>query len=349
MSTPRRSIVLDAAFTRLAPPTARVERIAGGFHFTEGPVWRGDHLLFSDIPHSRIVRWQERPEGPEVRTFRVEHASLADPGDMGHCNGMTLDADDRLIVCGQGARRVTRTEADGRVTVLADRYDGKRLNSPNDVVVHASGDIYFTDPPHGLRSRDEGNELPFQGVYRIAADGRLHLLVDDMTHTNGLAFSPDQRVLYIGDDVRGHVRAFDVRADGSLNDGRVFAATPLPETLDPDEGPPDGMKVDRAGHLYVTSIGGVWVFDPSGKPLGVIAVPEQPSNVAWGDQDWRTLFITARTSLYRIRLAAPGLPVGRAAQGIHRQDADAPGHTGHTLMTPGDSAHGSPPGPRSRS
>ena len=308
----RRFIVLDATFVHLAPPQARVERIAGGFRFTEGPVWRGDHLLFSDIPHSRIVRWQERPEGPEVRTFRVEHAAQVDLGDMGHSNGMTLDAQDRLIVCGQGARRITRTEPDGTITVLADRFEGQRLNSPNDVVVHHSGAIYFTDPPHGLRELTEGKELPFQGVYRIDSDGSLHLLVDDFKHPNGLAFSPDQRVLYVGDDARGHVRAFDVRQDGSIANGRIFAETPLPETLDPADGPPDGMKVDSAGHLYVTSIGGIWVFAPDGKPLGVIAVPEQPANLAWGDADWRTLFITARTSVYRIRLGVAGIPVGSA-------------------------------------
>ncbi len=305
-------IVLDAAFARLVPPQARVERIAGGFGFTEGPVWRGDHLLFSDINHSRIVRWQELPEGPEVRTFRVEHEGVTDPPAIGHCNGMTLDAQDRLIVCGQGARHLTRTEADGTITVLADRFDGKRLNSPNDVVVHANGDIYFTDPPWGLRGCTEGKELPFQGAYRLAPDGRLDLVVEDFAHPNGLALSPDQRILYIGDDMRGHVRAFDVQPDGSLANGRIFAETPLPESIDPDIGPPDGMKVDCEGHLYLTSLGGIWVFDLGGKLLGIIAVPEQPANLAWGDVDWRTLFITARTSLYRIRLGVPGLPVGSA-------------------------------------
>lgn len=304
--------MLDAAFLRLVPPEARVERIAGGFRFTEGPVWRGDHLLFSDIPHSRIVRWEERPEGPEVRTFRVEHVDSSDLGDLGHCNGLTLDSADRLIVCGQGARRVTRTEADGRITVLAERYRGKRLNSPNDVVVHSGGDIYFTDPPHDLRDRAVEQELPFQGVYRIAADHSMHLLVDDVEHPNGLAFSPDESVPYVGDDARGHVRAFDVRADGSLANGHVFAETPLPETIDPDDGPPDGMKVDSEGHLYVTSIGGIWIFDSSGKPLGLVAVPEQPANLAWGWTDWRMLFITARTSVYRINLNVAGIPAGCA-------------------------------------
>jgi sugar lactone lactonase YvrE len=311
----RHVIVLDGEFVRLVPPGARVQRIAGGFGFTEGPVWRGDHLLFSDINHSRLVRWQELPEGPEVRTFRVEREGVTDPPGIGHCNGMTLDAQDRLILCGQGARNVTRTEANGSITVLASHYEGKRLNSPNDVVVRENGDIYFTDPPHGLRQRAEGKELPVHGVFRLAADGSLQLVRDDFQHPNGLAFSPDQRVLYVGDDARGHIRAFDVQPDGSLVNGRLFAETPLPETLDPEDGPPDGMKVDGEGHLYVTSIGGIWIFDARGKPLGVIGVPESPANLAWGDGDWRTLYITARTSLYRIRLAVPGVPTGSARRG----------------------------------
>ena len=308
-------IVLDASFVDLVTPGAHLERIAGGFRFTEGPVWRRDHLLFSDIHVSRIVRWRELPEGPEVTTFRVEYPDSGDLGDCGHCNGMTLDFEDRLIVCGQGARRVTRTEIDGAITVLAERFEGKRLNSPNDVVVHDNGDIYFTDPPWGLRHETEDKELPFQGVYRIsAADGSLHLEVDDFEHPNGLAFSPDGRVLYVVDDARGHLRAFDVRSDGSLGNARIFAEAPSSKALelDPDSGVPDGMKVDREGHVYVASAGGIWVFSSNAKPLGIVAVPEEPANLAWGGEDWRTLFITARTSVYRIRLEVPGMAVGSA-------------------------------------
>ncbi|HWE63743.1 MAG TPA: SMP-30/gluconolactonase/LRE family protein [Chloroflexota bacterium] len=306
-------VALDAAFHQLVPPDARLERVASGFAFTEGPVWRQDHLLFSDVPRSRIARWQDLPEGPEVRTFRVEHAAEGVLGASGNCNGMTLDTQDRLIVCGQGARRVTRTEPDGTIVVIADRFEGRRLNSPNDVVVHPSGAIYFTDPPHGLRSLSEGKELPFQGVYRIGVNGALSLLVDDFQHPNGLAFSPDYSVLYIGDDARGHVRAFDVTEDGTLTAGRIFAAMPLPATLSPDENPPDGMKVDSMGNLYVTVMGGVWIFDESSRLLGMINLPEATANLAWGGSDWRTLFITASTSLYRIRLSVAGVPVGRAA------------------------------------
>jgi len=305
-------IVLDASFHRLVPPEARLERVAGGFLFTEGPVWRGDHLLFTDIPHSRIVRWQDCPEGPQVTTFRVERDGVAHPLAMGHCNGMTLDRDDRLLVCGQSARRLTRTEHDGSITVLAERYEGKRLNSPNDVVVHRGGAIYFTDPPHGLRHLTDGKELPFQGVYRCSTAGEVHLLSDELQHPNGLAFSPDESVLYVGDDATGLVHVFDVASNGTLINRRIFVETPLPSPLGPDDGPPDGLKVDGEGNLYVGSIGGVWIFNPEGKPLGTITVPEVAANLAWGGHDWSTLFITATTSVYRIRLSVPGRPVGSA-------------------------------------
>jgi gluconolactonase len=231
---------------------------------------------------------------------------------MGHCNGMTLDRESRLIVCGQAARRVTRIEHDSSATVLAERYEGKRLNSPNDVVVHSCGAIYFTDPPHGLRSLKEGKELPFQGVYRCSQPNELRLLSDDLLHPNGLAFSPDESLLYVGDDATGLIHAFDVTSDGALVNRRTFAQTPLPTPLGPDDGPPDGLKVDSEGNLYVASIGGVWIFSPEGKPLGIITLPEVAANLAWGGRDWRTLFVTATTSLYRIGLSVPGIPVGGA-------------------------------------
>jgi gluconolactonase len=237
---------------------------------------------------------------------------MTDPPGIGHCNGMTLDLEDRLIVCGQGARHMTRTEHDGTITVLAEGYQGKRFNGPNDVVVHDSGQIYFTDPPWGLPPGRIGKELPVQGVYRIDTGGTLYLEVDDFEHPNGLAFSPDQRTLYIGDDARGHVRAFDVRPDGSLANGRHFADTPLAEGHRPGEGVPDGMKVDSEGHLYLGSVGGVWIFGTDGGPIGIISIPETAANLAWGDADWRTLYITATTSLYRIRLNVPGIPLGKA-------------------------------------
>lgn len=305
-------IVLDETFHYMVPVEARIQRIATGFGFTEGPVWRGDHLIFSDIPHSRLVRWQELPEGFEVRTFRVDQQGISDPMGFGHVNGSTLDLEDRLIVCGQGARHITRTEHDGAITVLASQYEGKRLNSPNDVVVHSSGAIYFTDPPHGLRNLTEGKELPFQGVFRLAPDGSLSLVTDLLRHPNGLAFSPDEQVLYVGDDLTGNIYIFDVRKDGSLVNGHVFVQAPVPSPIGPNDGPPDGMKVDSEGNLYITANGGLWIFGEEGKPLGIIVMPEVVANCAWGESDWQTLFLTASTSLYRIRLNVPGIPVGSA-------------------------------------
>jgi gluconolactonase len=324
-------IVLQSAFHQLVSPAARLERIAAGYLFSEGPVWRGDHLLFSDIPRSRIVRWQGSAAGSEVTTFRMEMTAGADrqadgqsneegpaaplgPAETrwntGQCNGMTLDRENRLIVCGHGARRLTRTEHDGTITVLADRFESKRLNSPNDVVLHRSGALYFTDPPWGLEQQRVGKELPYQGVFRLAIDGNLSLLSDEMQHPNGLAFSPDQSLLYVGDDATGVIHVFDVLASGALANRRRFAEIPLPSPLGPDDGSPDGVKTDSEGNVYVATIGGVWIFRPDGLLLGILSTPEVPGNLAWGGQDWRTLFITATTSVYRISMSVAGIPVG---------------------------------------
>ncbi len=285
----------DSAIKQIVPEKVTLEQIATGFAFTEGPVWCKDYLLFSDIPRNRIVRWQMRSDGPEVTTFR---------SPSGNSNGLTLDKSGRLIACEHSTRRVTRTEVDGSVSVLAERYGGRRLNSPNDVVVRSDGSIYFTDPPYGLENLNAWKELSFNGVYRFAPDGELVLLVDDFDRPNGLAFSPDESVLYIDDTSRGHIRAFDVSPDGSLGNGQV-----LIDMQSPEAGAPDGMKVDQKGNIYCTGPGGLWVIDPSGKRLGRIALPELPANLAWGDEDWRTLYITARSSVYRLRLAVPGVAV----------------------------------------
>lgn len=264
------------------------ERIATGFQFTEGPVWHPDgYLLFSDIPADRIYKWS--PDGT-LKVFRQP---------CGHSNGLTFDRQGRLIACEHSNRRVSRTEADGSVIPLATHYQGRRLNSPNDVVVKSDGSIYFTDPPYGVQPEDR--ELDFQGVYRIALDGTLMLLVDDFDRPNGLAFSPDESVLYIDDTTRRHVRAFDVLPDGTLAHGRVFAEMQSPAT-----GGPDGMKLDVEGNLYVTGPGGTWLFDPAGNHLDTLITPEKPANLAFGDTDRRTLYITARTSVYRVRTRLPG-------------------------------------------
>jgi len=286
----------DPAFDRIAPPDTKIEKVVGGFQFTEGPVWDAAKgvLLFSDIPANKIYCWSEK-DGLSV--FREP---------SGNSNGLTFDRQHRFLACEHGNRRVSRTEPDGTITTLADSYDGKRLNSPNDIVVKSDGSIYFTDPPYGLPRQTEGKELPFNGVYRISPDGKeLRLLIKDFDRPNGLAFSPDEKVLYIGDSGEPkHIRVFDVQPDGSLANGRVFAVL---KTGEP--GSPDGMKVDVEGNLYATGPAGVWVFNPDGKLLGRIITPEVPANCAWGGSDWKTLYITARTSLYRIKLGIQGVPV----------------------------------------
>ena len=293
----------SASLSKLVSESAPLERVAGGFGFTEGPLWLGDHLLFSDIASSRIVRWQELPEGPELRTFRA-------PSNL--ANGLTVDQQGRLLACEGSTRRLTRTDASGVVAVIADRYEGKRINSPNDVVVSSRGAIYFSDPfwgngfhnPYGPRVTAAERELSFDGVFRVDPAGRLVPVADDFARPNGLAFSPDESILYVDDTRRFHIRAFDVRPDGSLANSRIFA-----ELVAPEEGVPDGMKVDVEGNIYCTGPGGVWVVAPSGEILGRIVPPEVPANVAWGGSDWSTLYITARSSVYRIRVNVPGIPV----------------------------------------
>jgi gluconolactonase len=298
---------IDPALNKLVPADAKIEKLAGGFRFTEGPVWirdGGGYLLFSDIPANAILKWT--PAG--VTTFRKPVFPDKHPdGQFVGSNGLTLDAQGRLISCEHGNRRVARTEKDGAITVLVDRFEGKRLNSPNDAVYQKNGDLYFTDPPYGFQKQDDdpAKELPFNGVYRLTANGKLELLVKDMTRPNGLGFSPDEKLLYIAnsDPKRKNWMVFDVRADGTLANGRVF----FDVTQERADGLPDGLKLDAAGNLYCTGPGGVWVFSPDGKHLGTIRPPEVPANCHWGDADGKTLYMTARTGLYRIRLNAVGL------------------------------------------
>lgn len=291
-------VEVSPGFRRIVPADAKIEHIGTGFRFTEGPLWNHDgYLIFSDIPSNRIVKWQQLTEGPAVATFRYP---------SGNSNGLTYDKEGRLIACEHGNRRVSRTEKNGTVTTLADRYEGSRLNSPNDVVVKKDGSIYFTDPPYGLPNLTEGKELKFNGVYRISPDGKtLTLLVDDFDRPNGLAFSPDESVLYIDDTSRQHIRAFDVKPDGTLASGRLFAEL----VSEGEQGRPDGMKVDVEGNIYCTGPGGAWVFDKGGKHLGTIKPPEIPANCAWGEADNKMLYITARTGLYRVSLSIAGVRV----------------------------------------
>jgi gluconolactonase len=281
----------------LIAPDAAIERVAGGLGFTEGPVWHDTSLLFSDIPHQRIVRWRRLPEGPELTTYAT-----------GNSNGLTLDHQGRVLAAEHGGRRVSRVADDGSRMVLAERFEGKRLNSPNDIVMKSDGSIYFTDPPYAIqpstpgmpRPQDwwikpiAGKEQPCNGVYRITPDGSLHLLVDDFALPNGLAFSPDESVLYIDDSAHKHIRAFDVRPDGMLTNSRM-----LLDMASDDPGVPDGLKVDLQGNVFSTGPGGVWVCRPDGQCLGRILLPELPANLAWGE-DGSVLFLTARTSVYRL-------------------------------------------------
>jgi gluconolactonase len=297
----------DPQLHDLVAPDAPIDRVAGGLGFTEGPVWRGGALLFSDIPNDRVARWRRLPEGPELTTFAT-----------GLSNGLTLDRQQRVLAAEHYGRRVTRVNDDGTRTVLAERFQGKRLNSPNDVVVKSDGSIYFTDPPYGVQRgtpgvpRPEGwwtrpipgKEQACHGVYRLATDGSLQLLVGDFALPNGLAFSPDESVLYVDDSAHKHIRAFDVRPDGTLTGSRI-----LLDMASDDPGVPDGLKVDVRGNVFCTGPGGVWVCRPDGTLLGRIVLPELPANVAWGE-DGSVLYLTARTSVYRLPTRTRGALVG---------------------------------------
>lgn len=267
------------------------QRIATGFQFTEGPVWHPEgHLLFSDIPADTIYR------------LAPDHTVTPWRKPSGNSNGLTFDRQGRLVACEHGNRRVSLTAPNGEVQPVATHYQGKRLNSPNDVVVRSDGSIYFTDPPYGIQ--EDQRELGFNGLFRVLPQGDIHLMADDMGRPNGLAFSPDETVLYVDDSERRQIRAFDVAEDGSLTNGRIWA-----DMASPDAGSPDGMKVDREGNVYCTGPGGLWVFTPDARCLGVLKGPEQPANLAFGGDDLRTLFLTARTSIYTLRTKVPGMPV----------------------------------------
>jgi len=290
--------IRNRRFTAVVGAAVAFEKVASGCIFTEGPLWHPyeKFLLFSDIPGDKIRRWSQA-EG--IKTFRT-------PSNM--ANGLTYDRQGRLLACEHAVSRVTRTELDGTITILASHYDGKELNSPNDIVVKSDGGIYFTDPPYG-RAEFYGvprpQELTFQGVYRIDPIRRdLRLLVHDFDGPNGLCFSLDERRLFANDTNRQHIRVFDLEPDGSVTHGRIWA-----ETVGKGDGVPDGMKIDSEGNLYCSGPGGIHVFDPDGVCIGVIRVPEPLTNFAWGDADLRSLFITASTSVYKIPVRVPGRPV----------------------------------------
>jgi gluconolactonase len=291
--------IRDPRFAAKILGSARLEELHGGCRWTEGPVWFGDHesLLFSDIPNQRVLRYAPRDGSVSVHT---EPSNFA--------NGHTRDREGRLVSCEHGTRRVTRTELDGSITVIADNFEGRRLNSPNDVVVRSDGSIWFTDPSYGITSDYEGfaaaQEQPVQGVYRVDLDGSVTLVAADFCQPNGLAFSPDESRLFIADSGNypdgtrpRHIRVFDV-AEGKLTNGRVFATI--------EAGGPDGFRFDSEGWLWCSSAEGVEVLDPEGKLCGRILVPQTVSNLEFGGPRRNRLFITATTSLYSIYVNARG-------------------------------------------
>jgi gluconolactonase len=297
---------VNPALDAIVPAGATIEKLAGGFEFIEGPVWHPDgYLLFSDPNANVIYRWT--PDG-QVSVYRTKSGYTgADIGEYGQpgSNGLALDGEGRLTIAEHGNRRITRLEKNGVLTVLADRLDGKRLNSPNDLVYKSDGKLYFSDPPFGLPKfhDDPRRESPHTGVY-LLDNGRLRLVTNDFTGPNGLAFSPDERYLYVGnwDEKKKVVMRYEVQADGTLTNGRVF----YDMTAAPGEEAIDGVKVDQRGNVYVSGPGGLWIISPEGTHLGTIRGPELAANFAWGDADGRTLYMTARTGLYRLRLNVPG-------------------------------------------
>jgi gluconolactonase len=277
-----------------------VERLATGFVFTEGPIWYPDGSLhFSDIPGDTRYRWHESDGVSIVRS----------PSDK--TNGSTLDRDGHLITCEQTTSHVVRTDAAGRREIIASHYDGKELNSPNDVVAASDGSIWFTDPDWGRTYPGFGLERPvelsFKGVFRAPdGGGELELVADDFDGPNGLCFSPDETRLYVNDSPRCHIRVFNIAADGRVTGGGVFASGIGDGAF--GSGVVDGMKADEHGNIYVTGPRGIWIFSPYGARVGIIEVPEEAANLNWGGPDWKTLYITATASIYRIRLAVAGAP-----------------------------------------
>lgn len=298
----------DPALDAIVPPDAKIEKLADGFLFTEGPIWvrDGGYLLFSDPNNNLIYRWT--PDG-SLSIFRTKSGYKGmDIGEYGQpgSNGLTLDKEGRLTINQHGNRRVIRLEKNGQETVLAYRYIGKRLNSPNDLVYRSDGALYFTDPPFGLPKffDDPRKELDFSGVF-LVKDGKVTLLTKELSGPNGLAFSPDEKFFYVDnwDDKKKNIMRYEVNPDGTLANGKVF----FDMTSAPGEDALDGVKVDQQGNLYVSGPGGLWIISAAGKHLGTIIGPEHPHNFAWGDDDGRTLYLCARTGLYRIRLKIPGI------------------------------------------
>jgi gluconolactonase len=306
---PPRIVRLDPRFDRLVPKEAVIEKVADGFSWVEGPVWnrKQGYLLFSDIPKNAVMKWQEG-RGASVFLKSAGYSGQApfagpEPGS----NGLAYDPEGRLVLCEHGNRRISRLEPDGRKTTLVDRYQGRRINSPNDVVFKSNGDLYFTDPPFGLPkgADDPGRELPFCGVYRVAKDGSVTLLTKEVRFPNGIAFSPSEKTLYVSNADRDNAvwMAFEVEDDGTIANSRVvFDATAWTRTK---KGVPDGMKVDSEGNLFAAGPEGIHVFTPDGAHLGSFDFGVPTGNCNWGG-DGSVLYITSNTGIYRIQTATRG-------------------------------------------
>jgi len=280
---------LSPGFWELVDRNAKLETVATGFGFTEGPMWDpSGYVYVSDETINKIFRVY--PDGK-----KEEVIALGDP------DGNTFDREHRLIDCASVLRAIIEVTPDGKYKVLADHYEGKKFNSPNDVIVGPDGALYFTDPTLDL-VEGEKQEISFQGVYRLDERGNVRLLTKDLTQPNGLAFSPDGRRFYVDDSQQRNIRQFDVKPDGSLANGRIFGQEPGGK----GDGVPDGIKVDKVGNLFVTGPDGIWVWDKNGNHLGTITMPEQPANLTWGDKEYSTLYITATTSVYRLHTKTQG-------------------------------------------
>lgn len=313
---------INQGLSDIVADDAQVEKVSGNFGFLEGPVWvrKGGYLLFSDIPANVIYKFSSA-DGKVSVAVPYSGFSGADPSNVGMqmnngvamvtllgSNGVTIDPQGRVVYCTHGDHQVVRIEADGRRTVLAREFEGKRLNSPNDLVYKSDGALYFTDPPAGLREgdKDAKKELPFNGVY-LLKDGKLQVVIKDMALPNGLAFTPDEKYLYVNDSVKKTITRYPVQPDDTLGSGQLF----IDMNADKAPGAPDGMKVDQKGNVYCTGPGGFWIMSPEGRHLGTVLTTELPANLAFGDADNKTLYLTARTGLYRIRLKIPGIsPAG---------------------------------------
>lgn len=296
---------IDPAFDALIPRGAVIEKLADGFKWTEGPVWMpGGFLLFSDIPNNAVMKWQEG-KGLSVFLKPSGYTGSEPRGGESGSNGLTRDTEDRLVLCQHGDRCVARLEFSGQFMTLARYYRWHRFNSPNDLVFNSSGDLYFTDPPYGLEKglADSKKELPFQGVYLLRKNGEVVLLTQELSRPNGIALSPDQKTLYVGnsDGANPVIMAYPVKADGMIEYGRVF----FNMASLPRKGGPDGMKVDVRGNLFTTGPGGVLVISPQGKHLGTLVTEQPTANCAWGDNG-STLYITANHTLCRVKTSTRG-------------------------------------------